>query len=57
MNLKSLATHVTRNAYGYITRYYCVKDSQIARFSVKDRKWVMAGDFVHLKSLIPVGEI
>lgn len=56
MNLKKLATHVSKDIYGKIARYYCVKDGSIARFSVKDDKWVMAGNWVSLNSLIPIGE-
>lgn len=54
MSKRSLATHVTINLYGHAVRYYHVKDGVIARFSVKDDKWVMAGNMVHLHALTPI---
>lgn len=57
VNKRSLATHVSINMHGHVTVYYHVKDGQIARYRVKDDKWVMASDSVHLHTLTPISEV
>lgn len=51
---KSQATHYTENCFGRKARYYRFVNGKIERLDVKNDRWVMAGDFVHFKCLIPI---
>jgi len=54
---KSQATHYSKRCCWLgKARFYHVSNGQIARLDVKNDKWVMAGDTVHMKSLIPIGK-
>jgi hypothetical protein len=52
---KLQATHYSEKSCGLgRARFYHVSGGDIARLDVKNDKWVMAGDWVHLSSLIPI---
>lgn len=54
---KLQATHYSEKCCGLgKARFYHVANGQIARLDVKRDKWVMAGDTVHMKNLIPINK-
>ena len=52
---KSQATHYSERCCGLGKgRFYHVANGEIARLDVKNDRWVMAGNTVHMKNLIPI---